>query len=96
MPPVKTNYYSGMAHAQLLTTTTNDAASTSGSNMLMTLRKDRGTHADILPAFQARARFLSVQCTIHIPVSSRVPGTCHVCILIQNDMYGTGAVPIMR
>ena len=43
-----------MAHAQLLTTTSNESASTSGSNMLMTLRKDRGTPPDILDGSRSR------------------------------------------
>ena len=39
----QTNFYSDMAHAQLLTTTNIEGANTSGSNMLLSLRGDRGT-----------------------------------------------------
>ena len=49
----QTNFYSDMAHAQLLTTTSNESSSTSGSNMLMTLRKDRGTPPDLLDGTRA-------------------------------------------
>ena len=96
----QTNYYSDMAHAQLLTTTTNDAASTSGSNMLMTLRKDRGTHADILPGSRAissdvadsdRSPLLPSDDFVKVPLSAATSATTTQ----TNDMDGP-SVTIQR
>ena len=44
----QTNFYADMAQAQVLTTTNIEGSDTSGSNMLLSLRKDAGVPSGIM------------------------------------------------